>query len=158
MTPSETRRDPTTIQITLKVFGGLCELRPSPVETHTVPARSRIEDLWRALEIDEPEFVRRLREGVASGYLHVLLNGRNVLDESSTHTFGLDEKLFRKLDPEQQWALLCELRKLGSRLAHAYDDGRIERGEVTEGDVSRLRSGMDGIEGSGLRTLRGLGG
>jgi len=79
MTPSETRRDPTTIQITLKVFGGLCELRPSPVETHTVPARSRIEDLWRALEIDEPEFVRRLREGVASGYLHVLLNGRNTV-------------------------------------------------------------------------------
>jgi len=83
----------------------------------------------------------------------VLLNGRNVLDESATHTFGLDEKLFRKLDAQQQWALLCEIRKLGSRLAHAYDDGRVERGELSEGDVTRIRSGAGGVEGSSLGKL-----
>jgi len=88
----------------------------------------------------------------------VLLNGHNVLDESVTHTCNLDEKVFAKLHPDQQWMLLCELRKLLSKCDHAYDAGRVARGELTEGDVNRLRSGMGGVEGSDLRTLRGLGG
>ena len=87
------------------------------------------------------------------GNKEVTLNGRNVLDESATHTFDLDEKVFQKLDPSQQWALLCELRKLGSRLSHAYDDGRVARGELTHGDVSRIRSGAGGVAGSSLGSI-----
>lgn len=89
------------------------------------------------------------------GNKEVILNGRNVLDESVTHTFDLDEKVFQKLDVNQQWVLLCEIRKLGSRLSHAYDDARVVRGELTYGDITRIRSGAGGVEGSNLGRLIG---
>ena len=71
--------DGPTIRITLKVFGGLRDLRPSPLEIRTVPVRSRVADLWCALEAEAPEFVAKLRDGVKNGYLHVLVNGRNIV-------------------------------------------------------------------------------
>jgi len=75
-----------TIRITLKVFGGLRDLRPSAIEEHTLPSRSSIEDLWHTLGPEAAAFVGKLRHGLANGYLHVLLNGRNAvfLDGQST--------------------------------------------------------------------------
>jgi MoaD family protein len=66
------------IRVTLKVFGGLRDLRDSAVDEHTVPAQTTIEDLWHLLESEAAPFVAKLRDGLANGYLHVLLNGRNV--------------------------------------------------------------------------------
>lgn len=90
------------------------------------------------------------------GNREVTLNGRNILDESVTHGFDLDEKIFQKLDGRQQWVLLCEMRKLTSRLAHAYDDACVARGELTYGDVERIRSGAKGVDGSNLGPLFGM--
>jgi len=75
--PSEAARRP--IRVTLKVFGGLRDLRPSPIETRTVPAGCTVADLWDRLQGEDPRFATALREGVASGYLHVLVNGRNIV-------------------------------------------------------------------------------
>ena len=74
------------IRITLKVFGGLRQLRECPIEERSIAADSTIEDLWAGLALDASEFVEKLRDGVAQGYLHVLLNGRNIvfLDGSET--------------------------------------------------------------------------
>lgn len=80
MNPSERSSDPQgSIRITLKVFGGLRQMRESPVEQRPVRAGSTIDDLWTQMAVDAPDFVDKLREGVASGYLHVLVNGRNVV-------------------------------------------------------------------------------
>ncbi len=68
-----------SIRVTLKVFGGLRQLRDSPVEERSVAAGSTVENLWAGLAGEAPEFVERLRDGVAQGYLHVLLNGRNIV-------------------------------------------------------------------------------
>ena len=67
------------IRITLKLFGGLRQLRESRVEERSVPAESTIEGLWAGLALDAPGFVEKLREGIAKGYIHVLLNGRNIV-------------------------------------------------------------------------------
>lgn len=80
MSPRQQLRDPAEpIRITLKLFGGLRQLRESPVEERSVPAESTIEGLWAGLALEAPEFVEKLREGIANGYLHVLQNGRNIV-------------------------------------------------------------------------------
>ena len=61
------------------MFGGFRQLREPPVEERSVPAESTIEGLWAGLALEAPEFVEKLREGVAKGYLQVLLNGRNIV-------------------------------------------------------------------------------
>jgi len=68
-----------TVRITLKVFGGLRALRPPGIEKRDLPEGSTLDTLWRAVERETPEFVARLRDGVADGYLHVLCNGRNTV-------------------------------------------------------------------------------
>jgi len=80
MNSTETSRNSgEPIRITLKVFGGLRQLRESPVEERAVAADSTIEELWSGLAIENPEFVEKLHAGIARGYLHVLLNGRNIV-------------------------------------------------------------------------------
>ncbi len=80
MNPRQQLRDRAEpIRVTLKLFGGLRQLRESPVEERSVPADSTIEGLWTGLALEAPEFVEKLRQGVAKGYLHVLLNGRNIV-------------------------------------------------------------------------------
>jgi molybdopterin synthase sulfur carrier subunit len=74
---SQDRAEP--IRVTLKLFGGLRRLRSSSVEERSVAADSTVEDLWAGLEREAPELVERLRDGIVRGYLHVLLNGRNVV-------------------------------------------------------------------------------
>lgn len=80
MSPRQEQRSvDEPISVTLKVFGGLRQFRGSSAETHAVPAGSTIEGLWNKLALLEPEFVEKLRAGIAKGYLHVLLNGRNTV-------------------------------------------------------------------------------
>ena len=66
------------VRITLKVFGGLRALCPPGVEERDLPEGSTLDQLFRAIEHETPEFVARLRDGIAGGYLHVLCNGRNI--------------------------------------------------------------------------------
>ena len=75
-----------SIGVTLKVFGGLRQFRESPVEECRLRQGSTVEGLWAALSVEAAEFVEKLREGVAKGYLHILVNGRNIafLDGSET--------------------------------------------------------------------------
>jgi len=76
---ASSRHRAESIRVTLKLFGGLRRLRGSSFEERSVAADSTVEDLWAGLEREAPELVERLRDGVARGYLHVLLNGRNVV-------------------------------------------------------------------------------
>ena len=99
---NENRRPPSaseTIRITLKVFGGLRELRPSAVEDHVVPAQSSIENLWSLLEPEAATFVSKLRDGLANGYLHILLNGRNVVFLDGQATILSDGDVVAVLPP-----------------------------------------------------------
>jgi len=69
---------PDTVRITLKVFGGLREMRKASAEEYVVPASATIGDLWAKLAAESPDFAAKLRDGIASGYLNALLNGRNI--------------------------------------------------------------------------------
>jgi len=80
MSSRQRLQDPAKpIRVTLKLFGGFRQLREPPVEERSVPAESTIEGLWTGLALEAPEFVEKLREGISNGYLHVLLNGRNIV-------------------------------------------------------------------------------
>jgi molybdopterin synthase sulfur carrier subunit len=83
----QTNHSPESIRVTFKVFGGLRQLRTSSAEERTLPAGSTVEQLWTTLSLEDPAFVAKLREGLTNGYLHVLVNGRNVvfLDGLETH-------------------------------------------------------------------------
>ena len=93
MDPKDSVQDRVeSIRVTLKVFGGLRQLRGSPVEERSVAAGSTVEDLWTGLAREAPAFVERLRDGVAQGYLYILLNGRNIvfLDGPATRLYDGD--------------------------------------------------------------------
>jgi hypothetical protein len=84
------------------------------------------------------------------GNKEVSINGRN----SREGKHGLDEKIFiRQLAADQQWEVLCEARQLVSRLEHAYRQAMISRGEMTEADEKRIRSGSGGVPGTSLGPL-----
>jgi hypothetical protein len=84
------------------------------------------------------------------GNKEVTINGRN----SREGKHGLDEKIFvKQLTAEQQWQILCEARQLLSRLEHAYRQSLVNRGEVSEGDEKRIRSGMGGVPGTKIGSL-----
>ena len=79
------------------------------------------------------------------GSSEVTLNGVNVLTEGKT-LHMLEEAVFLKqLTPQQQWAILCEMRKMLARMESAYNKGRVLRGEITEGDAKTVTSGAQGI-------------
>ena len=82
-----------------------------------------------------------------------LLNGIHVMDNRMAH--NLDEKIFRRNIPaDQQWAIICELRKMLSKMEHAYQDGRIERREVSPGELGNITSGASGVSGTSLGKLK----
>jgi len=65
-----------------------------------------------------------------TGSRDCLVNGVNSFDPRAQH--AVDEKTFiRQLSPDQQWHVLCESRKLLSKLEDAYTQARVNRGEVT---------------------------
>lgn len=67
----------------------------------------------------------------------VTLNGRDILHGGSL-TFE-EEIFFKRLHPNQQWALLCEARKLLNRMEDSYERSQVARGEVTQTDYEALR-------------------
>ena len=73
------RENSETIRVAVKVFGGLRQLRASSTEERSIRVGTTIDQLWRELEAEEPAFVEKLRDGIGKGYLHVLLNGRNIV-------------------------------------------------------------------------------
>ncbi len=68
-----------SLNVTLKLFGGLRQHRKPDAAPRRLPAGSTVGDLWADLEHDDPALVSKLREGIADGYLHVLVNGRNIV-------------------------------------------------------------------------------
>ncbi len=67
-----------TIQVAVKLFGGLRGLVsafPLPV---SLPAGATVDDLLSALSAAHPEVGRRLAAGVTDGYVNVLVDGRNL--------------------------------------------------------------------------------
>jgi len=67
----------------------------------------------------------------------VTLNGRDVM-HGGTLVFE-EEIFFKRLHPNQQWALLCEARKLLNRMEDSYERSQVARGEVTQSDYEALR-------------------
>jgi len=64
-----------------------------------------------------------------TGTKNCLVNGVDSFDSRAHHAF--EEKIFSKsLSPEQQWHLLCDVRKLLSKMEHVYNEGRALRGEL----------------------------
>jgi len=67
-----------TIQITVKVFGGLREFFPGGRQQLLVPSSSTLSALLRELQSSFPDGSARLTAGLDAGYLNVLINGRNI--------------------------------------------------------------------------------
>ncbi len=66
------------IEIVVKAFGGMRKAFPDGMEAVRLPEGATIGALLRQLDADAPEFAEKLRDGMAAGYLNVLVNGRNV--------------------------------------------------------------------------------
>ena len=82
----------------------------------------------------------------------VTINGVDVHREGVLHF--LEEKVFSKqFTPDQQWRALCELKQMTARMEHAYNQGRIARGEITEGNAKLLGVGTTGVSGTILGRL-----
>jgi len=72
------------------------------------------------------------------GDREVTINGKNVLGPDS-HGF-VDEKIFiGQLDAQQQHAVMCMLRQLAEKVWHDYQQGRVNRGEISPKELRRLR-------------------
>jgi len=67
-----------TIQITVKVFGGLREFFPRGRQQLLVPSSSTLSALLQELQSSFPDGSARLTAGLDAGYLNVLMNGRNI--------------------------------------------------------------------------------
>lgn len=64
-----------------------------------------------------------------TGSKNCLINGVDSFEPRAQHVF--EEKIFLKsLSPDQQWHLLCDVRKLLSKMESAYNEGRAARGEL----------------------------
>jgi len=67
----------------------------------------------------------------------VTVNGRDIMNGG---TLMFEEDIFRKqLHPNQQWAMLCEVRKLLNRMDDAYAQSQVARGEATMDDYDAVR-------------------
>ena len=91
------------------------------------------------------------------GNRDVTLNGRRVEDSEPL----LEEKaIFKTLTLDQQWMLLCHVRKMLNKLDHTYHKSRVRAGELSMSELdsaSRSRhnvsSGSLGVEGTSIRKL-----
>lgn len=66
-----------TITVMVKAFGGIRDLVGSPLRFE-LSAHSRVSDLLNAAYERVPGLRERLEDGLARGYLTILLDGRNV--------------------------------------------------------------------------------
>lgn len=64
-----------------------------------------------------------------TGSKNCLINGVDSFEPRAQHTF--EEKVFlRQFSPDQQWHVLCDVRKLLCKLESVYNEGRKNRGEL----------------------------
>ena len=79
MSPEEgSRTQETQFHVTVKVFGALRERFGSSARDIALRPPGTLRDLLAALSLAVPDVAPRLREGLADGYLNVLVNGRNA--------------------------------------------------------------------------------
>lgn len=67
-----------TIQITIKVFGGLREFLQGGALHQQMESPSTLAVLLQELKIRFPDLSEKLATGLEAGYLNILINGRNV--------------------------------------------------------------------------------
>lgn len=71
-------RDRTATVVVVKVFGALRDaFGPSSRELR-LPPGATLADVFSTLASDLPEAAAKLEQGIADGYLNVLVNGRNA--------------------------------------------------------------------------------
>jgi hypothetical protein len=86
------------------------------------------------------------------GNLEVTVNGL-PLHRSDVQVIA-DEDLYSRIDLQQQWAVLCQLRKVLAQLADVHDRSRILQGELPASDYERMLR-MRAI-GSGAKGVAGI--
>jgi len=85
------------------------------------------------------------------GNREITINGRQ-LQYLKDHDMLLEEKILGKnVSLDQQWAVLCEMRKLVAKLEFVYKKSRIRAGEVT--NPTLITSGAKGINGTIIKSL-----
>jgi sulfur-carrier protein len=67
-----------SMQITVKVFGGLRESFRGGTQLQRLPSPSTLALLLQQLGIDFPDLSAKLEKGLSAGYLNILINGRNI--------------------------------------------------------------------------------
>jgi len=67
-----------TIQITVKVFGGLREALHGGTQQLQVASPCTLSDLLLELTARFPDLAKKLAAGLEAGYLNALINGRNL--------------------------------------------------------------------------------
>jgi hypothetical protein len=68
------------------------------------------------------------------GFNEVTVNGRRL----ETGDAEIDEKIIaKKLSLEQQWQLICVMKKNINKLYAVYRDARVASGEITTEDLRR---------------------
>jgi len=71
--------DTEEVRVLVKVFGGMRDMAPdAPLEISLV-APARFRDVLDAIRAAAPALYATLTEGLASGYVIALVNGRNAL-------------------------------------------------------------------------------
>jgi len=76
MPQSEHENTPTAVVV--KVFGALRDEFGHSQRELSLPPPATLADAFSALAQDLPELVAKLEQGIADGYLNVLVNGRNA--------------------------------------------------------------------------------
>ena len=67
-----------SMQITVKVFGGLRESFQGGTQFQRLASPSTLEVLLQQLKADFPDLSAKLSKGLEAGYMNVLINGRNI--------------------------------------------------------------------------------
>ena len=84
----------------------------------------------------------------------VRVNGR-PLHYLRDHDVPVEEQVIVKNVPlDQQWMVLCELKKIVGKLEFAYRRSRINAGEVT--NPINITTGAAGIPGTNIGKMPGL--
>lgn len=63
----------------------------------------------------------------------VVVNGRNLGDGDAM----IDENAFAKLTLEQQWQIICIMKKNINKMYSVYRDARVLTGEITAEDLRK---------------------
>jgi hypothetical protein len=89
------------------------------------------------------------------GNKEVSLNGKPLIKGK----VEIDEKvIFQQLNLDQQWFIICELKKTLNMLNSTYQRSRVKSGEISMDDYDqaslRIKSAGDGVAGTTIGKLR----